>query len=133
MGDTDDQEVESPLKQKADPKQAGMASEVRDKAGASASKQQFEKEDEMMRSGQRKRKSKGTGPATQTPDLNIPVGESNAIVPVGLVNSRVNQMDGAAENSGGSMIETLKKQKRGTTNQNAISAGAAGSGPRRAQ
>jgi hypothetical protein len=61
----------------------------------------------------RKRKSKVTGPGTQTPDLNIPLQISNAIVPVGLVNSCVNQLDVSAESSGGSMIETLKKQKRG--------------------
>jgi hypothetical protein len=53
-----------------------------------------------------------------TPDLNIPLS-SNAIVLVGLVNSRVNQIDGGSKNSGGSMIEKLKKQKRSSSNQNA--------------
>ena len=89
--------------------QAEAISEVRGKAGAGAGKQLFGQEEEMVKSGQRKRKSKGTGPAMQTLDLNIPVDASNAIVPVGIVNSRVNQLDGAAENSGKSMIEILKK------------------------
>ena len=74
---------------------------------------------------------------SQTPDLNIPLTGSNAIVPVGLVNSRINQLDGGtdgdADSSGESMIETLKRQKRGTTKQNAKSAGAATSSSRRAQ
>jgi hypothetical protein len=83
--------------------------------------------------GQRKRKSKGTELTSMTLDLNIPLSSSNAIVPVGLVNARVQQMDEDVDSSGGSMIETLKKQKRGTTNQKAKSAGAASSSPRRAQ
>lgn len=72
-----------------------------------------------------------TGPAAQTPDLNIPLAGSSAIVPAGLVNSRVSQLDASGDNSGGSMIETLKKQKRGTT-QNARSAATACGSPRRA-
>lgn len=79
-----------------------------------------------------KRKSKGTGPGTQTLELNIPLEGSTAIVPIGLVNSRVSQLGGNEESSGGSMIETLKKQKHGT-NQIARSAAAAVSSPRRAQ
>ena len=34
---------------------------------------------------------------SQTPDLNIPLTGSNAIVPVGLVNSRINQLDGGTD------------------------------------
>jgi hypothetical protein len=45
----------------------------------------------------------------QTPDLNIPLAGSNVIVPTGLVNSRVNQLDGSVERNGGSMTRTLKK------------------------
>ena len=41
----------------------------------------------------RKRKSKVATPVTQTLDLNIPIGGSSVIVPVGLVNSMVNQLD----------------------------------------
>jgi hypothetical protein len=47
--------------------------------------------------------------ATQTPDLNIPLAGSNAIVPNGLVNSRVNQLDKIIDNSSESLIETPKK------------------------
>lgn len=43
----------------------------------------------MLIPGQRKRKSKGTEPTSLTPNLNIPLSSSNAIVPVGLVNARV--------------------------------------------
>jgi len=56
----------------------------------------------------RKRKSK-MGLALHTPDLNVLVG-SNAIVPVGLVNSMVYQLDMETESSsGGSLEESLKK------------------------
>ena len=47
-------------------------------------------------------------------DLSVPLEGPSAIVPAGLVNSRVNQLDASADNSGESMIETLKKQKRGS-------------------
>lgn len=59
-------------------------------------------------------KSKGATPATQIPDLNIPVGVSNAIVLAGLVSSRVNDLDATADSDGSSMIERLKKQRRGS-------------------
>lgn len=81
----------------------------------------------------RKRKSKPTNPVMQTPDLNAPALGPNVIVPVSLVNSRVNQLDASPENSGGSLIETLKKQKRGSFSQNARSAAAVSSSPHRAQ
>lgn len=50
---------------------------------------------------QRKRKSKVIGTATQTPDINILLMGSSAIVLVGLVNSMVNWLDGGSESSGG--------------------------------
>ena len=53
----------------------------------------------------RKRKSKG---AVQTPDLNIPASGSNVIVPAGLVNSRVYQLDGDSQSSGGDYQEAKK-------------------------
>lgn len=81
----------------------------------------------------RKRKSKVSNAPAQTPDLNIPLQGSSAIVPVGLVNSRVNQIDGSAEHGSDNMIETLKKQKRGDFSQNATSAAAAKGSPRRVQ
>jgi preprotein translocase subunit SecF len=71
-------------------------------------------------------------PVTQTPNLNIPIGGLSAIVLVGVVNSRVNQLDMSADCSGGSMIEMLKKQKRSNT-QNARSAATVSDSPRRAQ
>jgi hypothetical protein len=80
----------------------------------------------------RKRKSKVPNPPVQTPVLNFPLAGSNAIVPVGLVTSRIGQLDGSVEHSGDSMIETLKKQKRGNSTQNATSAAAASDSPRRA-
>lgn len=61
----------------------------------------------------RKRKSKGVSPVTQTLDLNIPLG---CQVPSGLVSFRVNQLGATADSGGSSMIELLKKQKRGNNN-----------------
>lgn len=111
----------------------GKATEEQKGGGKGAGKQLFGQEKEDDRPLQRKRKSKGTVGAAQTPDLNIPAASSNAIVPVGLVNARLQQMDGGSESSGGSMIETLKKQKRGNTVQNARLAAAVSDSPRRAQ
>lgn len=78
----------------------------------------------------RKRKSKGVTQANQTHDLNIPLATSNAIVPVGLVSSRVNQLGSGSESGGSSMTGTLKKQKRGF-NPSERSAAAAPGSPRR--
>lgn len=121
----DNEEVQSPLKQKT-----GTVSDSRPKTETGVS-WELVMRDEDRRPPPRKRKSKVSGPGAQTPDLNIPLEVSNAIVPAGLVNSRVSQLDGSGESSGGSMIETLKKQKRGN-NQNARSTAVAGSSPRRA-
>jgi hypothetical protein len=80
----------------------------------------------------RKRKSKQSAPALHTPDLNEPA-VSNAIVPIGLVNSRVSQLDTGTESSSGSLEENLKKQRRGSLTNIARSAAAASDSPRRAQ
>ena len=64
------------------------------------------------RQAARKRKSKA---AVQTPDLNFPAAGSQAIIPIGLVNSRVSQLGGGSESSWGSLEETKKKQRRGST------------------
>jgi hypothetical protein len=114
----DEREVQSPLKMR--------------NAGGTAGKGQSVLEETNTKLP-RKRKSKGTGQNLQTLDLNALAEASNAIVPVGLVNSRVSQQDGGSENSGVSMVEKLKKQKIGTTSQNARSAAAASGSPRRAQ
>lgn len=125
--ETDDQVVQSPLKQ-----QVETSGKEKAKAGTGASKQLDMQDVENGRPLPRKRKSKVNNPSTQTPDLNIPLQTTNAIVPVGLVTSRVNQLDGNADNIGESMSETLKKQKRGNP-QSARSAAAAQDSPRRAQ
>lgn len=80
------------------------------------------------RQAARKRKSKASA---QTPDLNLPVNASHAIVSVGLVNSRVNQLDGASDTSSGDLEEISKKQCRGSLTQNMRSAAAAKGSPRR--
>lgn len=105
----------------------------RAKSVTGAGKQLFGSREEEPRQVYRKRKSKVANEQSLTPDLNLPVMDSSAIVPVGRVCSRVNQFDGGSENSGESMIETLKKQRRGNNNQNARSAAAAIGSPRRAQ
>jgi hypothetical protein len=120
-------EVQSPLKQAP-----GMDDgELRDDRGQTARKLQLNVDDNKKQVA-RKRKSKQGGLALQTPDLNEPVG-SNAIVPVGLVNSRVYQLDTGSESSTGVLEETLKKQRRGSLSNNARSAAAASGSPRRAQ
>ncbi|XP_021321277.1 uncharacterized protein LOC8064944 [Sorghum bicolor] len=119
----DDTEVQSPLKEppKSNSKEKGVLPGVNRKL------------DLMEIQQVRKRKSKPTQASLQTPDLNVPVNNTSAIVPVGLVISRVSQLDGDTESSGGSLEETVKKQKRGGSSNIARSAMAAGSSPRRAQ
>ena len=79
----EDQEVQSPLKapqeapERVQNTERGRAGRKLDMDGA-----------DNARIPDRKWKSKRSGPELQTPDLNVPVG-SNAIVPIGLVNSRV--------------------------------------------
>ncbi|XP_012701525.1 uncharacterized protein LOC101786648 [Setaria italica] len=124
VGDSEELEIESPIKHT---EQGAHA----DTSGVS--RNLFQAMDEDQRLAPRKRKSKPSSRGVHTPDLNIPIeGGSNAIVPIGLVNSRVSQLDGAGDSSGNSMIEQLKKQKRGEPND-ARSAAAASGSPRRAQ
>lgn len=111
VGETEEQEVQSPLKH-----QTRGDRQERVPAGR-VSKNLNMAIDEFGRQP-RKRKSKGSGPALHTPDLNEPVA-SNAIVPAGLVNSRVNQLDTGTESSSGSLDENLKKQRRGSLTDNA--------------
>jgi hypothetical protein len=81
----------------------------------------------------RKRKSKGLEPSL-TPDLNLPIIDTSALVPAGRVLSRVQQL---AKNSDGAVLSALeelpKKQKRSSKTNDAGSAAAASSSPRRAQ
>ena len=137
VGDSEELEVQSPLKKQAGSKHTGASTDERSSKGTGVGKKLFQQEEGELNPGQRKRKSKVSDPVSLTPDLNILLMGSSAIVPVGIVNSRINKLDGGtdggADSSDGSMIETLKRQKRGTTKQNAKSAGAATSSSRRAQ
>jgi len=127
VGNSEEHEVQSPLKQnprEVEPKVAG--------GGPNATRQLFQAMDTGdKQKGPRKRKSKPPARVVQTPDLNISIGGgSNALIPAGLVSSRVNQLDGAGDSGGNSMIEILKRQKRGN-NQHEGSAAAASDSPRR--
>ena len=128
VDESEEPEVQSPLKQNL--KDDGMNIEVIKVPGASRCLN-LDGESAGSRQQARKRKSKGASLTTQTPDLNIPVGESNAIVPSGLVSARVNQLGAGAKSGGKSMSELLKKQKRGNS-QNDRSAAAEDGSPRRA-
>lgn len=118
--------MESPLKEKS------IATDFEKMGGSKVCRQLDLQVAEGSRPLHRKRKSKVPTPANQTPDLNILLDGSNAIVPAGLVNSRVSLLDSSGDGEGGSMIETLKKQKR-STNQIARSAAVVKDSPRRAQ
>lgn len=120
----DDQEVQSPLKNH--PVQGGG-----ERTGQGVNRSLNMEVDEQDRQ-QRKRKSKPSSHAMHTPDLNEPAA-SNAIIPAGLVNSRVNQLDSGSESSGGGKEDNLKKQRRGSLTHNAGSVAAVRGSPRRAQ
>lgn len=125
--ETGDPKVQSPLKQPE-------TSPDRDsRHGKGTGKKLFNGTNDATGLQQRTRKSKVFNDTDLTPDLNIPLADSQALVLVGIVNSRVNQLDGPSKNDGDSMIEILKKQKRISTNQNARSAATANGSPRRAQ
>jgi hypothetical protein len=124
-----EQEVQSPLKAATN---AGPKADIGGVASASK-KLVFQATTTDQEKGPRKRKSKQQEMGNHTLDLNMPVGGlSNALVSVGLVSSRVSQMDGSVDVGGGSMVEGAKKQKRGT-NQVVGSAAAADGSPRRQQ
>lgn len=78
----EEQEVQSPLKGAARTSQKGQP-------GIGAHRQLVLHEERTMNPLLRKRKSKNAGSTLQTCDLNVTVLEHNAIVPSGLVNSRV--------------------------------------------
>ena len=84
----------------------------------------------------RKRKAKGSGPnSSLTPDLNLLAVDTSALVPMGLVSDRVNQLDNKTDAKVGmnASVDLTKKQKRSKSQTNARSAAAASSSPRRAQ
>jgi len=124
-GDSEEPEVQSPLKEKQ------QEDSPSGKGGAVGASRSLDLQEDQ-RAQAHKRKATVSSPVTQTPDLNIPLGVSSALVPAGLVNSRVSQLDPGMEGGGGNLNETLKKQKRGNTS-NSRSAAAAKDSPRRAQ
>jgi len=82
----------------------------------------------------RKRKSKTNGPAINpAPGLNLPPVNNTALVPAGLVNARVSQLDRGGGGNEDDMEEMIKKQRRSSTTNIASSAAAAEGSPRRAQ
>ncbi|XP_021321392.1 uncharacterized protein LOC8058002 [Sorghum bicolor] len=128
VGNSEEPEVQSPMKQQQKGKEQG------DMAAVSKVSRQLDIQvlEEDFRQVPRKRKSKPLPKNAQTPDPNVALGSSSALVPAGVVNSRVNLFDATVDSSGNSLIEILKKQKRGN-NQNAGSAAAVDDSPRRAQ
>lgn len=102
---SDPVEVQSPLKEPGtDPKAKGTAE--------GETNRRLDMDVDLHKVA-RKRKSKG---GVQTTDLNIPATGSNAIIPI---NSRVSQLDGDSQSSGGSLREAIKKQRRGSISHNA--------------
>jgi hypothetical protein len=69
-----------------------------------------------------------------TPDLNLPAVDTSALLPMGLVSDRVNQLDKTdAEVGMNASVDLAKKQKRSKSQTNARCAAAASSSPRQAQ
>jgi hypothetical protein len=97
-------EVQSPLKN-----DGGRKKVIEDEKERGASRHLNLQEVDGQHSYPRKRKSKVASTATLTPGLDLPPGAMLALVPVGLVNSLVSKLDGGADSSSASMLETLKK------------------------
>jgi len=75
----------------------------------------------------RKRKSKVPSPtSSQVQDLNLPANGCLNVVPMGLVSSRVNRLDGDVDGlcDPAASDELMKKQKRNNTQSNARSVAA---------
>jgi hypothetical protein len=69
-----------------------------------------------------------------TPDLNLPAVDTSALVPMGLVSDRVNQLDKTdAEVGMNASVDLAKKQERSKSQTNARSAAAVSSSPCRTQ
>lgn len=127
MDHVEEDEVTSPLKTTAPNMSDGT------KAAMNASRQLFQEQESEGKKKARKRKSKRSD-SSLTPDLNLPVSETSALVPMGLVVARVQQMDKHIGGSGLPVPEELpKKQKRSSQQEDAGSAVAAVGSPRRAQ
>lgn len=118
----------SPLKTRVPEARAG-----RDQAETNANRQLFQAQRSDEQPKVRKRKSKGSN-SSQTPDLNLPAVDTMALVPIGLVADRVNQMAKQGDETGGHASEDMaKKQRRFSNQSHAGSAAAADSSPRQAQ
>jgi hypothetical protein len=85
-GQEEEEEVISPLKTK-EPQVRGGGSQ----AATNTNRQLFRAQSSDGQSKVRKRKSKGLG-SSQTPDLNLPVIDTTALVPTNLVANHVSQM-----------------------------------------
>lgn len=129
-GADDEDEVLSPMKTNA----AGTGERNSGEEGfLNTSRQLFQakKGDGVPKT--RKRKPKGVA-AASTPDLNLPAVDTSALIPLGLVSSRVQDLAKFGDGSEITKIDDLpKKQKHSSKSQNAGSAAAAGGSPRRAQ
>ena len=81
----------------------------------------------------RKRKSKGLG-SSQTPDLNLPVIDTTALIPTSLVANHVSQMAKQGEDASGHDSAELSKKQRHFSNQSRVGSAAVADGsPCRAQ
>lgn len=133
MGENDeategDEEVTSPPEKQA----TGVKDKISSSAGGACRDLFNAKKDDRV--VVRKRNSKGTGSRlSMTPDLNLPVVDPTAIVPMGLVNVRVHQLVGSGDTGDSMTEELLKRQRRMDNSQLARSAAAANGSPRRAQ
>jgi hypothetical protein len=122
-------EVTSPLKG-SDPKSAS-----KETLASGVGRALFQSEKNDGRKVARKRKPRRPEfSSSHTPDLNLPPGDAGALVPDGLVSSQVSQLGGVRNNTDGEEVaeEMLKKQKCAIHNNDARSAAAAESSPRRA-
>lgn len=123
----DGEEVNSPLKE-SDEKGKGK------KVVAGNTNRQLFQEDSKSRSKMRKQKAdKRVEASHTTPDLNLPSIDTRALVPLEVVNSQVASLDGNGGVGDLFSKELKMKQRMSGSNQNALSAAAAGSNPRRAQ
>ncbi|CAN6272978.1 unnamed protein product [Urochloa humidicola] len=127
----EDGEITSPLKRRAPDEPRG-----KETATSDAGRQLFQAGQSDGRKLIKKRKSKRSGPtSSHTPDLNLPLTDVTAVVPAGLVSSRVSQLAGSQKNLEGEDVseELIKKQRRSTNTIEARSAAAADGSPRREQ
>ncbi|CAN6289875.1 unnamed protein product [Urochloa humidicola] len=128
QGTEDSAEITSPLKRRAPEEPKGKETMT------NTGRQLFQEGTDAGRKVIKKRKSKRSGPTSSlTPDLNLPLEDTSALVPAGLVSSRVNQLVGSRETGASTPSELSKKQKTSVSQPIARSAVAADGSPCRAQ